>query len=272
MNILVTGATGNIGRHIVAQLAEQGENVRALTRNPDAAVLPAGVTAFAGDLTDAASLGEAMAGCESVHFITFDAASGAPLQNGRELVELARRSGVKRVSVLGGWQESTLEPALRESDLAWTLLAPVEFMANALQWAPQVAGEGVVRTMADFPSAMVHEADIAGAAVAVLTQDGHHGQTYYLTGPEALRPADRVARISAALGREVRWVHLTEQEERAQLQAFGVPDEFIEFGVALAKNPPAIGQHVQDTVTRLTGRPGRTFAQWAQEHADAFRG
>jgi uncharacterized protein YbjT (DUF2867 family) len=212
-----------------------------------------------------------MAGCDAVHFITFDAASGTTLQNGRDLVEVAEKAGVRRVSVLGGWEQSTLEPALRDSALAWALVAPVEFMMNALEWAPQVSGEGVVRTMADFPSAMVHEADIAAAAVAVLTEDGHHGETYYLTGPEALRPAERVARIGEALGRELRWVHLTEHEERLRLQELGYPPEYVDFMIGLAKNPPAVGQRVQDTVARLTGTPARPFAQWAREHASAFQ-
>lgn len=271
MTILVTGATGQVGRNVVEQLAALGESVRALTRHPDRASFPPAATAVRGDLTDLDSMRAAMQGCSAVHFITFDGEFGAPLQNGADLVALAVESGVRRVSVLGGWDESTLEPALRSSPLSWSLLAPVEFMSNAREWAPEIAATRRVRTLANFPSAMVHEADIAAVAVAVLTQDGHRGQTYYLTGPEALTPSERAERIGAALGEEVTWAQLSESEERERLASFGYDEDYVEFGIELAKNPPEIGQIVQDTVSRITGAPGRTFAQWARENVDAFR-
>ncbi|WP_460797113.1 NAD(P)H-binding protein [Microbacterium sp. GXF0217] len=272
MTILVTGATGNVGRHVVAQLAERGESVRALTRTPERAQFPDGVVAVQGDLTDLDSMRAAMAGCEAVHFITFDGATGAPLQNGADLVALAAASGVRRISVLGGWVESTLEPALRTGTVAWAQLAPVEYMTNALEWAPEVAEHRRVRTLADWPSAMVHADDIAAAAIVLLTEDGHDGQLYYLTGPEALTPAERAARLGEALGERVEWIHLDEDEEIERLRALGHDEEYVAFGLELAKNPPEVGQTVQDTVTRLTGQPGRTFAQWARENVEAFRG
>ncbi|WP_243230215.1 SDR family oxidoreductase [Microbacterium sp. CIAB417] len=271
MTILVTGATGSVGRHIVDQLVERGERVRALTRDPARARLPRDVDAVRGDLTDLESMRSAMEGCDAVHFITFDGAFGTTLQNGPELVELAEAAGIRRISVLGGWDESTLEPALRAASIPWAQLAPVEFMTNALEWAPEIAGTRRVRTLAAWPSAMVHPADIAAVAVVLLTEDDHDGRTYYLTGPEALTPAERASRIGDALGEEVTWVQLSEEEERERLRGYGYDEEYVEFGLELAKNPPEIGQVVQDTVTRLTGQPGRTFAQWARENAAAFR-
>lgn len=271
MTILVTGATGTVGRHIVEQLAERGESVRALTRDPRGSNLPAGVEGVRGDLTDVDSFRQAVTGCNAVHLITFNGEFGETLTNGAELVAAAEEAGAQRVSVLGGWDESTVEPALRESDLAWAQLAPVEFMSNAKEWAPEIVSHRRVRTLADWPSAMVHPADIAAVAVAVLLDAPAEGQTYYLTGPEALTPAERTARIADALGEEVAWIHLTEDEERERLQSFGYDEGYVEFGVELAKNPPEIGQVVQDTVTRLTGRPGRTFAQWAHENVELFR-
>lgn len=271
MTILVTGATGKVGRNVVEQLAARGEAVRALTRHPETTSFPAGVTAVRGDLTDLDSMRAALAGCDAVHFITFDGEFGTGLQNGPELVAIASAAGVQRVSVLGGWDESTLEPALRESSLPWGLLAPVEFMTNALEWAPVIIAERRVRTLADWPSAMVHEADIASVAVVLLTEDGHDDQTYYLTGPEAITPVERASYIGDALGEEVAWIALDEDEERARLRSYGYDEGYVEFGIELAKNPPAIGQQVQDTVTRLTGQPGRTFAQWARENVESFR-
>lgn len=271
MTILVSGATGTVGRHIVSQLVERGENVRALTRDPQRANLPEGVDIVRGSLTDADAVRRAVEGCDAVHFITFNGEFGETLANGAALVAAVEAAGVSRVSVLSGWDESTLEPALRESGLAWALLAPVEFMSNAREWAPEVVSDRRVRTLADWPSAMVHEADIAAVAVEVLLGGAADGQTYYLTGPEALTPAERTACIADALGEEVTWIRLTEEEERERLRAFGYDDGYVEFGIELAKNPPEIGQVVQDTVTRLTGRPGRTFAQWACENVEQFR-
>lgn len=271
MTILVTGATGKVGRHIVQQLVERGADVRALTRDPDRAKFPDGVVAVRGDLTDTESVRAALEGCEAVHFITFTGDFTSTLENGAELVAAAESAGIRRVSVLGSWDESTLEPALRASSLPWAQLAPVEFMSNALEWAPEITANRRVRTLADWSSAMVHEADIAAVAVAVLTEDGHGGQTYFLTGPEALTPRERADRIGAALGEDVSWVRLTEGEERERLRSYGYDEDGVAFGIELATNPPEVGQVVQDTVTRLTGQPGRTFAQWAQENVDAFR-
>ncbi|NRQ33350.1 NmrA family NAD(P)-binding protein [Nonomuraea sp. NN258] len=270
MTILVTGATGTVGRELVGQLARSGERVRALTRDPAGANLPAGVEVVRGDLTDAASLVPALAGVTGLHLITFG--GDEPLGNGAEIVALATAARVRRVSVLSGWDPSSVEAALAAGDLPWTLLRPVEFMANALDLAESIRADGVVRTFdLGRPSAMVHEADIAAVAAVALTQDGHGGMTYALTGPQALTLEQKLATIGAAVGREVRFVPLTEEEFRRRLRDSYLPEEYIEFAVELEKNPPGVGMVVDPTVEKVTGRPARTFAQWVSEHADAFR-
>jgi uncharacterized protein YbjT (DUF2867 family) len=178
---------------------------------------------------------------------------------------------VRRVSVLSGWEESSVEQALRAGDLGWTRLLCVEFMANALDWAASIRDEGVVRVFGNHPGAVVHEADIAAVAVAALTEDGHAGRSYLLTGPEALTPAGRAGLIGAAVGREIRFEEMSEEQYRAALRAAGESDEMIEFAVRLGAAPPEAGSAVLPTVEQVTGRPGRTFAQWAAEHAAAFR-
>jgi len=201
MTVLITGATGTIGRHLVHQLTEAGHRVRALTRNPAAADLPDDVEVVAGYLTEPNRLTDAFDGVSAAHLITFGGDNGEPLTTGAELVELATRCGVRRVTVLGGWEETSVEPALRASDLSWTLLVPGEFMSGALEWAGSVREHGAVRLLADWPSAVVHDADIAAAAVTALTEDGPAGQTYPITGPQALTPADRARLIGEAIGR-----------------------------------------------------------------------
>ncbi|XVQ85395.1 SDR family oxidoreductase [Microbispora siamensis] len=112
MTVLVTGATGTVGRQVVRHLLDRGRKVRALTRDPDRAVLPYGVEVAAGDLTDAAGLEAAFDGVTAVHLINFGVGY-RPLTNGRDIVALAERAGVGKTTVLGGWQEGTLEPAVR---------------------------------------------------------------------------------------------------------------------------------------------------------------
>ncbi|WP_188195344.1 NAD(P)H-binding protein [Nonomuraea sp. SYSU D8015] len=271
MTILVTGATGTVGRQIVTQLVERGQPVRALTRNPSAARLPASVEVAYGDLAAPKTLGPALEGVTALHLITFGGDDYAPLQTGPDLVELAVKAGVRRVSVLSGWDESSVEEALRAGDLGWTQLLCVEFMANALDWVTSIRDEGVVRVFGNHPGAVIHEADIAAVAVAALVEEGHAGQAYMLTGPETLTPAERVRMIGEVLGREIRFEELSEEQYRASMRAAGESDDMIEFAVQLGANPPEASAVVLPTVEEVTGRPGRTFAQWAAENAAAFR-
>ncbi|MDP9849574.1 NAD(P)H-binding protein [Streptosporangium lutulentum] len=272
MTILVTGATGTVGRHVVGELVQAGRRVRALTRNPVRADLPAGVEVVAGDLTVTDSLVPALDGVTAVHLITFGGDDYGSLRNGQEIVELAVKAGVRKVTVLGGWDEGTLEPAVRTCDLDWTFLQMTEFMANALQWAEAVRTEGTVREpFADATTAMVHEADIAAVAARALVEEGHAGKTYGLTGPERLSTRDKVRLIGEAIGREIRFVELTEEQAREKMAAEGQPEEMIEFLVNVFGNVPEEPNIVNSTVETVTGRPARTFAQWAAEHAGAFR-
>ncbi|MCG5219387.1 NmrA family NAD(P)-binding protein [Streptosporangium soli] len=272
LTVLVTGATGNVGRPLVEQLLAAGHRVRALTRDPAKANLPAGAEAVAGDLTDTTSLAEALAGVSAAHLISFNGADFAPLTNGAEIVDLAEKAGVRKVTILkGDVTKSPLEEAVEAGGLEWTHLAPVEFMSNALEWAESVKNEGVVReAFADARSAMIHDADIASVAATALTTDGHAGQEYWLTGPAALTPAEQVRTISEVLGRDIRFVELTKDEAVARWRQTGYSDEDIEFFLTMRTNPPEAGYTVLPTVEQVTGRPARTFAQWVRENAAAF--
>ena len=274
MTILVAGATGNVGRPLVEQLLASGHQVRALTRNPAKADLPAGAEAVAGNLADTASLAQAFDGVTAAHLISFNGEDFSPLTNGAEIAGLARKAGVRRVTVLkGDVEKSPLEEAVEASGLEWTHLSPVEFMSNALEWAESITSEGVVReAFAEAKSAMVHEADIASVAAVALTADGHAGQEYWLTGPEALTPPDKVRIIAEALGREVRYVELSQDEIVGQWREQGYSDEDIEFFIMMRTNPPEAGYTVLPTVEKVTGKPARTFAQWVRANAAAFGG
>lgn len=173
--------------------------------------------------------------------------------------------------MLGGWSSTSIEAALQASSIAWTILQPAEFMCNALELAEEIRATRTVSMLATFPSVVVHEADIAAVAVTALTQDGHAGQTYPLTGPEALTPVERTRILAEATGEDIAFVHLSEDAERARLRGYGYDEDYVEFGIQLATSTPDVAAVVLPTFTDVTGRPPRTFAQWAHEHAEHFR-
>ncbi|MGW0140705.1 SDR family oxidoreductase [Streptomyces calvus] len=270
--ILVTGATGTVGRQVVAELLDRGHAVRALTRDAARAALPAAVEVAQGDLTDPEGLVPALEGVTGIHLITFGGAFFAPLETGPRILELARAAGVRRATVLHGGGPSLLEDAVRADDgVDWTVLMPVEFMANALEWADGIVASDVVREpFVSRLSAMVHEGDIGAVAAVALTEEGHAGQEYVITGPELLTVGDKVAAIAAARGRDIALVELTEEQAVAQWRAAGHSEDVIGFLLEAYGNTPEVGRTVLDTVEKVTGRPALTFGRWVAEHVAAF--
>jgi uncharacterized protein YbjT (DUF2867 family) len=281
MPILVTGATGSVGGSLVRQLIARGHDVRALTRDPyspAARALPREVEVVQGDFDRPGSLRPALRGVERMHLVSMDGS----MANGAEILALARDGGVRRLTHLGHDDTSrddddpleadhrALHRVIETSGLEWTHLFPGEFMVNTWEWAESIRAEGVVR--APFPrwnSALVHEADVAAVAAVALLSDGHAGRTYMPTGPAAIRRVDAVRAIGAAIGREITFVELTPEEARARwLGRYGA--EVTEWFLEMGRNPETNATVLPDVVD-VTGRPGRTFAQWALEHAHDFR-
>ncbi|MDX1994197.1 MAG: NAD(P)H-binding protein [bacterium] len=273
MTILVTGATGTVGRHLVEQLVQAGEQVRALTRNSARAKFTAEVDVIQGDLTSPASLAAALEGVTGLHLITFGGDDYAPLQTGSEIATLAQQAGVQRVTVLrGSGENGTVETALEASTLDWAFLNPVEFMSGVLDWAESIREQQMVRMgFVQRKSAIVHEADIASVAAAALTQPGHGGKTYSITGGEVLTPVQMVQIIGELTGQHIRLIELSEAEAREQWRGQDFPDEVIDFFVWAHGSTPPEGYTVVPTVEQVTGRPPRTFAQWVMENAHYFR-
>ncbi len=274
---LVTGATGNVGSELVAVLAAAGERVRAVVRDPARAALPDGVEAVAGDLTKPKTLAPALDGVRGMFLL--------PGYDGLdELLGLARDAGVERVVLLSGGSVDRgdltnavarymigSERAVEASGLAWTFLRCRAFMSNALRWLPQLRAGDLVR--AQFPgvrAAVVDPYDIAAVAAEALTGDGHAGQAYPLTGPESLLPAEQVAILGRALGRALRCEGLSDDETRAQLEA-AMPVAYVDAFFSFYVGGTLDEATVHPTVPAVTGRPARTFAQWAAAHAGDFR-
>ena len=275
--ILVTGAAGNIGGELVGALAEAGQPVRALTRSAQPDRFPAGVEAAAGDLNDPAGLRPALDGADGVFLLPGYADMPGVLAE-------ARRAGVRRVVQLSGMSAGSgdmsnaitaymvmSEQAARESGLAWTIVRPAMFMTNAFQWLPQLrAGDLVRAPFGHVRSAVTDPADIAAVIAAALTTPGHESRVYEVSGPQALTPADRVALLGQALGRDLRFEAQPDEEARAEMSATTPAknvDAFFDFYAAGALDE----SKVLPTEREIAGRPPRTFAQWAAAHADAFR-
>lgn len=272
MRMLVAGATGRVGHYLVEQLAEAGHEVRALTRNPAKAKFSRKVEVVVGDLARPETLTSAMEGVTGLHLINFGGDDYKALETGDQIIDMAEKAGIQRVTVLRGGEKTSVEAAVEGSSLAWTYLQPVEFMTGALDYAESIRSEGVVKQpFADRQTAIVHEADIAAVAARILAEEGHSGKAYDITGPEIMTPRKMVNIIGETIGREIPFVELTPEEARAMWQAQGMPPEFIEFSLWVYGSTPPQGYTISPVVEQITGRPPRSFAQWAAEFADQFR-
>lgn len=280
--ITVTGATGNVGRPLVAALAAAGEEVTAVSRRPLPGEAPPGVRHVPADLADPESLRPAVDGADALFVLI-----AGELLNGGEspaaLLEVAMACGVRHVVLLssqimatrphveshGGLRE--FEEAVRDSGLSWTFLRAGGFASNAFAWAESVRTDRAVSApFGDVALPVVDPADIAGAAAVALRDEGHAGQAYELTGPAAVTPREQAAAIAAALGEEVRFVELGREEARAHMARF-MPEAVVDGTLDILGEPLPAEQRVSPDVERLLGRPAGTFADWADRSVAAFK-
>lgn len=264
--ILVIGATGNIGRHVVTGLRERGATVRTLSRLPG--------DTFTGDLTRPETLHSALSGVDSVFLLwPFLSADGAPAvvdviaQHARRVVYVSALSTEDDPS--GVWGQ--VEAAIRRTSLEWTFLRPGGFATNTLEWAGAIrAGRPVRMPYVEAARSLIHERDIADVAVLALTEEGHAGKAYPLTGPAALTQAEQVRILGEVAGRPAVVEEISAEEARVGMLAWAdeaFADGALAYWRTLVDSPEA----VTTTVAELTGRPARTFEQWARDHADDFR-
>ncbi|MCY7941511.1 hydroxylase [Bacillus inaquosorum] len=191
----------------------------------------------------------------------------------KKIVQMAEEAGVKRIVAIMDFEGNPIEEVIKNSGMEWTILRPVEFMKNVLyDWAESIQKEGIIRTaFPDSLSARIHEADIAAVAVKALTEEGHHRQTYDLTGPEALTPRIMVKQISEVIQKPIELIEMTEDEMKKEWKSKGYEEEFINyFIIEMGKNPPKQVYTVLPTIELVTGEPARTFAQWVKENKHHF--
>ncbi|HEU4362262.1 MAG TPA: NmrA family NAD(P)-binding protein [Mycobacterium sp.] len=275
MIIVVTGATGNIGRPLVAALADAGVGVRAITRNPAAG--------FAPQVEVVRSAAEALPGASAV-FLNSRALAGELDQ----VVELANRTGIGKLVALSainadddfsrqpsrvrGDRNREVEQLAVDSGLAWVSLRPSLFATNFVgMWAAQIrSGDVVSGPYASASSAPIIESDIAAVAARALLTDELVGQKIPLTGPQALTNTELAATIGKVLNRPLRYQEVPAELVRQRFLDIGFPADFADAYVALLAetvDKPALVTH---EVEKILGRPAETFAHWVGEHRTLF--
>lgn len=285
--ILVTGATGTTGKEIISELQKLGaEGVRALVRDPAKAsfIRDAGFETVEGDFDRPETLDAALEGVERALLLTPPSPKTFELQ--RDFIESAKRAGVHRVvkfSAIGadsgaaegfGKWHGQAEDYLRESGLAWTMLRPNFFMQNLLGQAQQIAAEGrIYQPVGDAAASFIDVRDIASVAARALTEEGHEGKSYVLTGPEALSYNDVAAKLSDATGRNITYVAITPEQFRQGALAAGLPEWLV--GALERLNEifaAGYAAEVTDYVRAVGKKEPITFDRFARDHAQAFAG
>ncbi|WP_427154158.1 NAD(P)H-binding protein [Streptomyces sp. TRM70308] len=279
--IVVTGATGAVGRH-VARLLAPVARTRLVVRDPARAAdlrLPGEVAV--ADYRDAPALERAMAGADAVFVVTADPMRPADDEN---ILAAARSAGARHAvrlswlavadpgadDLIARWNRNG-ERLLHASGLSWTVLRMRTPMSNALSWAPSVRAEGVVRALGGTArTACVDPRDVAAVAVRALTEPGHAGRTYALTGPEPLSARDQTRVLSRVLNRPLRFEELTAEQALRRWRA-RLPEPVAQALLEAARRRGAgEAAAVAHTVAEVTGEPATPFETWAKEHAEHF--
>jgi uncharacterized protein YbjT (DUF2867 family) len=263
--IVITGATGNVGRPLVQTLTAAGEEVLPVSRNGE----------HQADLTEPETLKPALDGAEAVFLLT----SADFLANGnlQRAVEVIRGAGVPRVVLLSsqgvGTQRhpSIHEDAVTGSGLEWTILRPGNFASNAFAWAESIRTQrAMAAPFADVALPAVDPQDIAEVAAAALREPGHANTVYKLTGPVAISPRQQAEVIQTVLGRPISFTELTRDQARTNMLAF-MPAPVVEATLDVLGSPTPAEQAVSPDVEKVLGRTPHTFADWVTRNVTAFR-
>ncbi|MFI1170842.1 NAD(P)H-binding protein [Streptomyces melanogenes] len=278
--IVVTGATGNVGRHLVRTLASAGEWVTAVSRRVPAGEVPGNVEFQQADPARPESLKPALDGAEALYLLVPGDGEGL---DPHAILDTARAAGVRRVVLQSSQATATrphspahtrlrvFEDAVRESGLQWTVLRPSGFASNAYMWAPSVRSERTITApFGDVALPVVDPADIAAVAAEALRDGSHAGRTYELTGPAPVSPREQARAIGDALGAPVRFVEQSRAEARELLLRF-MPEPVVEATLGILGEPTPQERRVSPDVERVLGRAPRPFSAWAADGAAAFR-
>ncbi|GAB3976997.1 NAD(P)H-binding protein [Actinoallomurus acanthiterrae] len=270
MTILITGARGNVGRHVIEALLAANVPVRAASRDPASTHLPERVETIAADLTKPETLPAALKGIRKVFLY-------AEPQGVDGFVNAAKDAGVEQIVLLSSssvvspnaasnpiaQRHLAVEHPIADSGIPSTFIRPGAFATNTLQWSAAIRAHRAVHI--PYPgahTAPIHERDIAAVAVCTLTDARHQGASYVLTGPESLSQQRQVDLIGKAIGEPIRCEELSPKQAHEK-----IPDALLRYLAATDARPVPVNTTVQE----ITGQPARTFAQWALDHTTDFR-
>jgi uncharacterized protein YbjT (DUF2867 family) len=272
--ILVTGATGTVGSEVVKALEGRGARFRAGYRTRPQNV-PKGAEAVALDFDRPETLGPALRGVETVFLLS---STVAPEANA---VREAAKAGVKRIVKLSVWEAGApgftfgawhrgIEQAIEQSGLAWTFLRPNGFMQNVINYMGQtIKGQGAMySSVGDARISHIDARDIGAVAARVLTEAGHEGKAYDLSGPAALSYGEMAATLSSVLGRKVQYVSVSDEDYKKAAMGAGTPEGYADALINLHRNyrEGRFGRVAPD-VQKLLGRAATSFEQFARDHA-----
>lgn len=279
--ILLTGATGTIGRPLLHQLLAEGAEVRAVTRNAQAAGLPEGVDVVEGNPARPETIGSAWDGVSAV-FLNAAAVGAAA----KELLAHAGEHGVRRVVLLSalavaddayaGHEVSEhhreLEDLVKSAGMAWVILRPGMFAANTMmQWTAQIRAHDVVRgPYAGSADAPIHEREVAAVAARALLDADLDGEVIEMTGPESLTRAQMVETIGRVIGRPIRFEEIPPAAARQAMVERGMAADRVDLALSMMARSVGRPAILADGVERMLNRRPASFAEWVADHAEAF--
>jgi uncharacterized protein YbjT (DUF2867 family) len=282
--ILITGGTGNSGRAIVKALLDRAERLRVLARDPAKAAVQLGdeVEIARGDFTDPMSIEAAMEDVDRA--LLLSPPSDRLVEFERAFVDAAKKCRVKHVVKFSAFGADANAPAgfskwhgeseeyLKRSGLAWTILRPPFFMQNLFGLASMIQNGTIYQPAGEGKAGHVDVRDIAAVAAAALSEEGHEGKTYEITGPELLSFHDIAAAFSEILGRPIAYVDVPPEAAKQSMMQSGMPEwQADAINVLMADLRAGVYARLTDIVQTVGGKNPTTLARFIAENSAAFR-
>jgi uncharacterized protein YbjT (DUF2867 family) len=278
---LVTGAAGNVASRLVRRLAQKNIPVRAFVRPSDAKPQGAGVEVFEGDLADRERVRSAMKGVSKVYLLAAGLDLVALESNVIDAAAAEKVALIVKHSVQGANYEAAQIPRnhragekkIEASGLPFTFLRPGSFSSNALGWIGMLkGGDNVYGPYGEVALPVIDPEDIAAVAEKVLTESGHTGKAYELTGPEALTTAQQVAILGKVIGRKLAYVNVPDDAAKKGMVDMGMPPAYADSMIDLVKMLRGLGRIAPTgDVEKVLGRAPNSFASFIEANAPAFK-
>jgi len=267
MDVLVMGATGNVGGALVELLRARHVRVHAISR--EARTWPDGVRGVVGDANDPASLAGAAAGMDGAFMMSGYAAEAqllADLGTGHAALLSASSVPLAEGGNAMAVYHRDSEEAVKASHAAWTIVRPCSLQSNVTRWKDQLdAGEVIRAPFGDVAVAMIDPADVAAVLATSLIEPGHAGKTYRVSGPEALTPADQVAIVAEVLERALRFEAVPDEDARATLPT-QMGQAYADAQFDIFRGHPHYESDIQRTIEQVLGRPPGRLRGWLERN------